>query len=250
MSKITMSRVEKLLLQKYDQQNLSALEDKLQYCFKNKLLLTKALSHPSLKQLHDFKLYFEGQKYEFEKLEFLGDAVLALVIIELLVDIHQRASEGNLAKMKNFLVSKKTLSQIATELNLADFLLITDGEKKSGGQTNINNLENALEALIGALYLDSDLATIKTVIENLWRAHIQNAASKNHDPKSLLQEIAQSMGLGLPEYSVIETSGSSSAPTFTILVEMGKQLSAQGVGKSKKQAQINAAQNLLLMISN
>jgi ribonuclease-3 len=245
-----MSRIEKLLLQKYDEQNLSALEDRLQYCFKNKLLFIKALSHPSLKQLHDFKLYFDSQKYEFEKLEFLGDAVLSVVIIELLIDMHQRASEGNLAKMKNFLVSKKTLSYIAAELNLADFLLITDGEKKSGGQTSINNLENALEALIGAIYLDSDLAATKIVIEKLWHANFQNAASKNHDPKSSLQEIAQSMGLGLPEYSVIETSGSSSAPTFTILVEIGKQFRAQGVGKSKKQAQINAAQNLLLMISN
>jgi ribonuclease III len=243
-------KVEKLLLAKYAEQNLEKLEQVIEYNFDNKLLLVKSLSHPSLKQLHDFKLYFLTQKLEFEKLEFLGDAVLNLAVAHLLIDLYPRSAEGTLAKFKNHLVSKKILSKVAIDINLANFILITEGEKKSGGKTNLSNLENALESLLGAIYLEAGMQKTSSVIAKLLNAYIKDMASTILDPKSSLQEMAHSMDLGLPVYAVTSKTGSDNQPLFEIEVSLKNAFSSTGEGKSKKEAEINAAKKLLAMLTN
>lgn len=241
-------KFENQLLAKLDATAIDGLQNLLGYEFKDKILLAKALSHPSLKQMHDFKLYFEAQKYEFEKLEFLGDSVINFVITQALLDYYPTASEGSLAKFRNFLVSKKTLFKIATDLELSKVLLISDGERKYDGQSNINNLENALESLIAAIYLDGGLACIVSIANKIWQEYIQNVQTQLLDPKSSLQEISHKRGFGLPVYIELERIGAQNSPTFHIQVSVGENLTAIGVGKSKKEAQTIAAQNLLLLI--
>jgi len=245
-----MSKIEKLLLEKYSQQKLDKLESAIEYSFKDKLLLVKALSHPSLKQLHNFKLYFLTQKLEFEKLEFLGDAVLNLAIAHLLIDLYPRSAEGTLSKFRNHLVSKKILSKVAIDINLADYILITDGEKKSGGKTNLSNLENALEALLGAVYLEGGMQQISIVVAKLLKPCIKDMANTILDPKSSLQEMAHSMDLGVPVYNVVSKTGAENQPLFEIEVSLKSAFSSIGSGKSKKEAEINAAKKLLSMLAN
>jgi ribonuclease-3 len=245
-----MSKIEKFLLSKYKEQSLDRLERLLGYEFKNKLLFVKSMSHPSLKQKHDFKLYFSTQKHEFEKLEFLGDAVLNLITTKLLIDLYPRLTEGVLAKFKNYLVSKKVLSQISLDISLPDFLLMTDGEKKTGGQTNDRNLENALEALMAAIFLDSDLLIVTQIVKKLWHKYIEAMGDLVLDPKSSLQELAHLMSLGVPKYEVIDKIGADNNPMFTVRVSLKDNLFVEAEGKSKKEAEINSAKKLLTMLSN
>lgn len=245
-----MSKAEKLLLEKYAQQSLNKLEETINYSFKDKLLLVKALSHPSLKQLHHFKLYFLTQKLEFEKLEFLGDAALNLAVSHLLIDLYPRSAEGTLAKFKNHLVSKKTLSKAAIDIKLSNFILITDGEEKSGGKTNLSNLENALESLLGAVYLEAGMTQTRSIIEKLLEPYIQDMQNTILDPKSSLQEMAHSMDLGMPEYTIIQKTGLDNAPIFAVEVRLLNGFTASGEGHSKKEAQINAARKLLSLLAN
>ncbi len=245
-----MSKVEKTLLQKYEELGIALLEEHLGYSFKNKLLIVKALSHPSLKQIHDFKLYFAKQKLEFEKLEFLGDAVLNLSITQLLLDSYPHVNEGTLAKFKNHLVSKKIITKIAIALDIKNFLILTQGEIKSGGKTNLNNLENAVEALLGAIYLDSDFCVVIKVINMLWREQIENIGTLALDPKGSLQEVAHLLSLGIPQYLLLSQTGKQNDLTFEIQVSLGENLVSNGVGKTKKEAEIQAAQILLRLLSN
>ncbi len=246
-----MRDTETILLEKYEQHELTKLEAMLKYDFRDRLLLIKALSHPSLKQHNSFKRYFERQKYEFEKLELLGDAVLSLVIIELLVDHYPKFGESLIAKFKNHLVSKKEIAKIASEIRLYDFWIMTDGEKKSGGSKNISNLENTLEALIGAIYLDSkDIHLIKKVIKKLWHKPIETVNLEVLDPKSSLQELSYVMDLGVPQYEIIKQEGQSNDMVFTSKVSLENGASKEGSGKSKKEAEIAAAQKLLTLLSN
>jgi ribonuclease-3 len=246
-----MCKTEKFLLEKYKQHELSKLETLLKYTFKDSLLLIKALSHPSLKQHDNLKKYFEKQKYEFEKLELLGDAVLGMIIVELLVDYYPRFNESMIAKFRNFLVSKKTIAKVASRIKLFDFWIMTDGEKKSGGNKNISNLENTLEALIGAIYLDSsDINIIKNVIKNLWLKHIETVNLMILDPKSSLQELSCVMDLGVPKYEIMKQEGLPNSPTFTSKVFLENGAYKEGCGKSKKEAEIAAAQKLLTLLSN
>jgi hypothetical protein len=245
-----MSKVEKFLLNKYSEQNLNKLEELIGYKFNDKLLFVKSLSHPSLKQQHKLKLYFVNQKHEFEKLEFLGDAVLNLIVIQMLIDKYPELTEGSLAKFKNYLVSKKVLAKIALDIQLSDFLIITEGEKKSGGKTNASNLENALEALIAAVYLDSDIIVTQEIVKTLWKKYIENMNSVVLDPKSSLQELSHLMSLGVPAYEVLSQTSSDHDPLFTVRVSLSNNLHSEGTGKSKKDAEINSAKKLLTLLSN
>jgi ribonuclease III len=245
-----MSKVEKFLRNQYDQLNLRLLEQTLAYTFSDKLLLLNALSHPSLKQGYSFKMYFLTQQYDFEKLEFLGDSVLSLVIIDLLNTQYLSSSQGMLAKFKNHLVAKKTLASVAETIELGNFLILSNGELEGGGKNNVNNLENAMEAVIGAIYLDGGLKSATKVIKKLWQKAIKDVSSKALDPKSSLQEMSQAIGEGLPQYEIVSQSGTNNAPIFEIKVSVGSGLCSLGKGKSKKEAEIDAAKALLALITN
>ena len=180
----------------------------------------------------------------------MGDAVLNLSISHILIDLYPKSSEGTLAKFKSHLVSKKTLSKAAADINLENFILITDGEKKSGGQTNLSNLENALESLIGAIYLEAGMSKVTSVVKKLLSNYIKDMAQTILDPKSSLQEIAHSMDLGTPEYNITKKTGSDNSPIFEVEACLKNSLSSTGSGKSKKEAEINAAKKLLSMLAN
>lgn len=183
------------------------LEKILNYNFRNKSLLQEALTHPSMSF---------NQKHIFnnERLEFLGDNVLSLVIGEYLFKTFPNEEEGKLSNKKHFLVSKEVLSNIAKEINLGNYLILSNGEESTHGRENINNLENAMEAVIGAVFLDSSFETAKNMILKLWEKLLKSHIEK--DSKTALQELTQKKFKCLPEYKLIKTEIINKLDIFTI----------------------------------
>ncbi|WP_207215432.1 ribonuclease III [Rickettsiales endosymbiont of Peranema trichophorum] len=212
----------------------------MEYNFRDPSLLKQALSHPSLasRGLHRSETY--------ERLEFLGNSILGLVIADLLFKTHQNVNEGMLSIMHSNLVSTKIVAQVAMDIKLDESLLLDIGEEKNGGRTNLRNLENAMEALVAAIYLDSSFDTAKGLITQLWSKYLSLSAEiskKNY--KSLLQEHVQKRFGILPQYNIVETKGADHAPIFKVMVTVANIGSVIGEGKSKKEAEINAAQTIL-----
>jgi ribonuclease III len=217
--------------------NLQLFENKIKYQFSNKNLLKTALTHPSCDATENY-----------ERLEFLGDSVLNLMITEQLILLWPEEPEGSLAKRRSFLVSGEVLSEIAKNNLIQDFIIISNGEESMGGRLNPNNLENVLEALIGALYLDGGFNIAKNFITNNWQSTINNMHEVPINAKSSLQEWSQSRGLGIPEYRVINQQGPAHQPIFEIEVIVGK-FTASANGTSKKEAETLAAKTLLQQIN-
>jgi ribonuclease-3 len=208
----------------------------INYQFNNIDLLDQALTHPSLINNNKNKIS------SYERLEFLGDKVLSLVIAEYLIEKFSSESEGLLSKRQANLVSGETLSQIANQINLPDYLKISRGEKKIGGNFNKNNLENAMEALIGAIYLDSNFSSVKKIILNLWKDFFNDNLIIKIDPISELQEIIQGKIKKPPTYITEKKGGSDHQPIFlsrVIIDSLDQQFIAEG--SSKKVAQKNVA---------
>lgn len=209
--------------------NLNEFCSHIQHQFKNLSLLNQAITHPSL-----------SSKIEknYQRLEFLGDKVLNLVIGEFLMMQFPEEAEGDLSKRQASLVSGETLAEIALEIGLNQVLQVSFGEKKLGGATNKRNLENSLEALIGAIYLDSDYNTAQKFILKFWQNNLKKNLLPPKDPVSLLQELVQSKSKELPQYLTIKSGGSEHSPLFTSTVKIGYQnLVFTAEGKSKKEAQ-------------
>lgn len=213
--------------------DFSQLEDRLEHDFSNKDLLTKALTHSSL------------QEKNYERLEFLGDRVLGLIIAQLLYNEFKQEREGDLAKRHTALVNGETLSQIATEIDLGKHLRLSNAERASGGEENINILADVMEALIAALYIDAGLDKTIQILEKLWGERIQTMTAPPQDPKTSLQEWAQGNGLPLPSYEVTDRQGPAHAPSFTVEVSLPDLPKASATASSKKIAQKEAAQKLL-----
>lgn len=220
---------------------LQALQTRLGHAFANTALLEQALSHPSLgtAAVHG----------NYERLELLGDSVLALVISEFLLDTYPEEAEGDIAKRRAALVCGPTLAQIARELDVGAALLLGESEAQSGGRDNDATLENALEAVIGALYLDAGLEVTRGVILPLFAPLADAMAAPPKDPKTALQEWAQAAGKKLPVYTVTETTGPSHAPEFTVEAAVEGYAPAQASGASKKAAERDAAAALLEVIT-
>ncbi len=212
------------------------------YTFKNPNLLEEALSHPSL--------CLKGNNViSYERLEFLGDSVLGLVIIEHLMKRYPDEDEGKLAKRKAGLVSGETLSKIGGELGLGDRIHMSSSEERLGGRVNPNNIENTLEAVIAAIYLDSDLNIVKNIILNIWHSFIDNMKEIPIDPKSHLQEELQKRGMSLPKYELVDQSGPGHMLTFRVAVKVVGFLTVIGEGRSKQQAEKEAALALLRQLN-
>jgi len=223
--------------------DLSKLEQKLEITFKNKDLLYEALTHrsylnenPSWKTPHN------------ERLEFLGDAVLELVVTENLFTKFPEYPEGQLTSFRAALVNYQTMALVSRNLNLEDFILLSRGEKKDDGRAREVILANAIEAVIGAIYLDAGYNEVKKLIgkyvveKNLERI-IKGELYK--DPKSHLQEIVQEKLKLTPIYSVLEEWGPDHKKIFKIGVFFGDKLAAEGEGYSKQEAESEAAKNAL-----
>lgn len=223
---------------------INKLQSILKIKFRNKSLLNRALTHRSY--LNEAG---PGAR-DNERLEYLGDSVLALVVNEYLFKRFEKYPEGDLAKIKSAVVSEATLFKVARELNLGSFLLMGKGEELSGGRTRPSILANSLEAVIGALYLDSGLKDCKKLVLSLLKSDIERIDSMEsyRDPKTTLQEYVQKKYRERPLYEIIAESGPDHQKQFTVrLVVAGKSV-AEGTGASKRGAEMEAARKALEMI--
>ena len=216
---------------------MTLLEERISYKFRNSLLLAEALTHPSLSH--------ETQRYHFDnqRLEFLGDAVLQLVITEYLFRHFGSEAEGQLTKLRSRLVSREALKTHAAALDLGDYLLMGRGEEASGGRQRTSTLADAFEALIGAIYLDGGLETAKKFILTQARSDLEQIAQEPIDinPKGHLQELLQSISPCSPVYELMSQSGPEHEKTFVVQAVWEGMVLGHGTGRSKKQAETAAA---------
>jgi ribonuclease-3 len=180
-----------------------------------------------------------------QRLEFLGDRVLGLVISEMLFTAFPGEDEGALARRLAALVRQDSLDQVAREIELGQYLLLSRGEEEGGGRNNPAILADACEALIGALYLDSGLETARRFIERHWRPKMNAEAKPPQDAKTTLQEWAQAAGLALPLYTVVKSEGPPHDPVFEVSVSVAGQKPVTARGRSKRAAEQAAARGLL-----
>jgi ribonuclease-3 len=214
------------------------LEKMLGYKFKSRPLLRRALTHASVRSQRE-------KSDDNERLEFLGDRVLALAIAELLVEMDPEATEGELARRFNRLVRREACARVARDLDLGDALILSTSEADSGGRNKDTILADACEALLGAMFVEAGFDVARNVVRQLWMPLIGDAPRATADPKSALQEWAQGQGLPLPEYVEIGRDGPDHAPRFTAQVRVGRHSPAEGVGASKRAAEQAAATALL-----
>lgn len=219
--------------------NPEKLEELLGYRFADRSLLTASLTHASIQR---------NQRRggdDNERLEFLGDRVLGLAISALLINAYPGAREGDLARRLNRLVRRKMCAEVATELGLGKFLILSAGEERSGGRRKSTILGNAMEALLGAIFLDGGYDQAAKIIVTLWKPKLLDAGEVQLDAKTALQEWAQGRGLPLPVYKTVDRKGPDHQPLFVTEVEVDKIGTGRGEGTSKRAAEQKAAQNLL-----
>ncbi|WP_334148861.1 ribonuclease III [Hyphomicrobium sp.] len=215
-----------------------ALEKRLGYRFKNEALLARALTHASLR---GSKKVLEDN----ERLEFLGDRVLGLAIVERLEETCPAATEGELARHLNRLVRGETCAAVGRSLGLGEFLMLSESEAGSGGRLKATILADAVEAVLGAIFLDAGYNKARDVVHRLWEAEEASFGHAAADPKSALQEWAQAQGLALPSYVEVERTGPDHAPSFTTEVRIKGKAPARGQGTSKRAAEQAAASAML-----
>jgi ribonuclease-3 len=216
------------------------LELKLGYRFKDRALFERALTHASVGE-------GAAKVPNNEVLEFVGDRVLGLLVAEALARRYPEASEGDLAPRLNGLVSRDTCARVAAALDVGPALRMSASATKVGARERGSVLAGACEALIAAVYMDSDLTTVRQVFGDLWRDafNMDGAASTRRDPKTLLQEWAQGSGKPPPAYVVVKRTGPDHAPQFTVEATVEGIASASGQGTSRRDAEKAAAQALL-----
>lgn len=217
--------------------NLEQIQNELNIHFSNPLLLQEALTHPSY-------AFEQGLKINNERLEFLGDSVLSVVISEILFKEYKTVDEAVLSKLKSYLVSKSTLSRWARKIKLNKYILLSRSERASGGEKKDSILVGSFEALIGAIYLDKNLDAVKSfIVENFFKK--EKIIFRDVDYKTKLQEIAQKKYKTLPVYTVIKEEGPEHDKTFISEVRIMEKVLGIGKGKTKKQSQQLAAKQAL-----
>lgn len=215
-----------------------SVESVIGYTFSNKKLLEEALTHPSKTRLTKQK------SFNYQRLEFLGDAVLGLVITEMLYEAFPNESEGSLAKRLAGLVRSESIAIVGKKLGIEPFIIMASSEEMSGGRSNASNIEDVCEALIGAIYVDGGFDPAKDFIIKHWKELLKNQTLPPKDAKTALQELVQGQGKKLPEYIVVAETGPSHAPEFTIEVRING-ATVQATGNSKRAAEQKAAQLML-----
>ena len=225
------------MMKHYEENILLELQQDLKYNFKNIDLLIEALTHPS-------NIIVENKK-NYERLEFLGDAVLNLIIAEILYNKFSDSMEDKLSSMRAKLISCDAICLVAERINLKDKIFLSTGEEKNGGRDNPRNTENTLEAIIGAIYLDSGLGDATRVVSELWNDILNRKDIFTLDPKTFLQEWSQKNKFNIPFYNVEDKTGPSHAPEFLISVNVKSVGSALGRGSNKKEAEKEAAKKFI-----
>jgi len=216
-----------------------ALAQKLGHRFQNATLLHQALTHPSAAG---------PQAPSYERLEFLGDRVVGLIIADLLIQRFPREAEGALARRHAALVRRETLAQVAEALALGDHVIFARGEREAGTGGNPAILADAMEAVIGALFLDGGLAAASGFVVPFWTPLMEADDTPPQDAKTALQEWAQGRGLPLPAYREVDRQGPDHAPRFTVEVVVEGEAPARGRGASKRLAEQAAAEDLLARV--
>ena len=217
--------------------NINAFEKIINYSFKKKEILVSALLHPSF--LKEKKINKNSIVYEFERLEFLGDRVLGLAIASLIFKKFKKLDEGGLSKKLSYLVQKNFLYKISNNLNLEKILKYSF--KKKNNKLNISIFADAVEALIGSIYLDGGYKASLKFIDKYWGPYLNIKTSSFQDPKTKLQEISQQKFKKLPEYKLSEKKGPSHSPTFTVTLKALNLNQIKAKGSSIREAEKNAA---------
>ena len=219
---------------------LKEFQKKTKIKFKNLSLLNQALTHSSYS-------YEKLDRPEHnERLEFLGDAVLSLLIVEYLYENYKNLYEGKLSQIKAFIISENVLSSIAKKLGIQDYLLLGKGEENSGGREKSSIISGALEAIIGAYYIDSGIKKVrKFVVDNFldFLKNIEDNLDKIKDWKTKFQELIQKRLKQNPDYVLILEKGPDHKKVFQVGVKVGDKIIGIGEGFSKKEAEQNAAEN-------
>lgn len=213
------------------------LEERIAYKFRNPLLLAEALTHPSLG--HET----QQRHFDNQRLEFLGDAILQLVITEYLFGHFKDQPEGQLTKLRSRLVSRDALKMHAVQIDLGQFLLMGRGEESSGGRARASTLADAFEALIGAVYLDGGLEDTRKFILTQAKADLAQLTEEPVDinPKGNLQELLQTISPKSPVYEVLSQTGPEHDKRFVVQAVWEGIVLGKGSGRSKKQAETAAA---------
>lgn len=222
--------------------DVSELIKKIGYEFKNEEYLHEALTHRSYANEIE-----KGRRFNNEKLEFLGDAILNLITTEYIYDLYEKKTEGELAKLKSQIISEPVFSTIASELELGEYLYLSNGEVMSGGRHRRSILGDAFEALIGAIFKDSDYYTAKNIALKFLLGKINKLEEieGTGDYKTILQEFVQGKYKKMPEYKLLRTKGPDHNKVFEICVRWNDKIYGIGTGKSKKEAEKHAAKEAL-----
>jgi ribonuclease-3 len=225
------SFIKKLFSQ--DKDHLGNVEKILNYKFDNRKLLKKALTHRS----------WENAGLSNERLEFLGDAVLGLVVSEFLYGLYPNLSEGDLTKMKSSLVNEAVLSKMFSKSGLAEYIFLSSEEEKSGGREKASITSDAMEAVLGAVYLDGGLGKTSMVIEQMLLSDYKDLLNDKsiYNYKGELLELTQNDGRGVPRYEVIEEIGPDHDKVFVVSVSVESETVGTGKGTTKKEAEQRAA---------
>ena len=225
--------------------NLGEVEKNIDFTFQKKSLLAQALTHRSF--LNEAKI--KGVKSN-ERLEFLGDAILAFWVSHQVYQRFPDFPEGKLTFVRTYLVRTETLTGLAKKLQLGKFLLMSKGEEMGGGRENPVLLANTFEALVGAIFLDQGIETISRFLERHFRPLLESVTSAEvlKDNKSLLQELVQAKGHPSPVYRLISAVGPDHQRVFTMGVYLEDKLLAEGTSKSKQEAEEDAAKKALEII--
>ncbi len=215
------------------------LEERIGHIFADQSLLTRALTHSSLSG---------GDRVvrDLERLEFLGDRVLGLLTAETLWRQYPQYDEGDMAPRLNALVRKETCAKAALHFGVDKYIRMSEWEAQSGGRKKKAILGDVMEALLGALYIDGGLEAARNIYDQFWTPNLEDLSKLHKDPKTALQEWTQHKKLGTPDYEVLESEGPAHAPAFTIEVKVKGKKPSQGHGRSKREAQMEAARNFLI----
>ncbi len=221
--------------------DFSKLEELLGYRFKDKNLLLEALTHKSCKK-----------EYNNERLEFLGDAVLDLVVGEYLYKKFPKTAEGDLSKLRASLVNEKGFEKLAKLLNLGVYIQISQAEENNNGRQKPSILANTFEAVMGCIYLESGLEKVKEIVLKLLEKEYPKIDLKSvfKDYKTTLQEITQAKYGVIPKYEVIKATGPDHNKEFTVELSIDGKVWGSAKGKSKKEAQQNVAKKVVFMLKD
>lgn len=221
----------------------ASLYDVIGYTFKNSLHLQEALTHSS--RLVKEVSRKQGALKSNERLEFLGDRVLGMIIAEWLYKRYECEEEGDLSRRLAFLVSRETLAKIANSIDLTRYISKARIERFTGGAEKKSLASNACEALIAALYLDGGYGAAQHFVYRFWQSHLDSMEEAPKDDKSALQEWAQAKNLGIPTYTLIDQKGPDHAPSFVVHVVVAGYAPAEGRGSSKRKAEQDAAHHFI-----